>query len=80
LRKFKTDNNLLLLKTYLAGHLGSAGRYSALEEKAFIYSFIIDRLEIDPSPAISKPLLQVISPVAVTPPKLLAMLQCYQGI
>ena len=44
LREKKTDNNLILLKTNFAGHSGSSGRYNALEEVAFKYAFIIDRL------------------------------------
>lgn len=42
LREFKTDNNILLLKTEMdAGHKGQSGRFKALEEIAMIYSFII---------------------------------------
>jgi len=43
LRKYKTDNNLLLLKCELedAGHGGKSGRDSAIEEIAFDYSFIL---------------------------------------
>jgi len=43
LRKYKTDNNLLLLKCELedSGHGGKSGRDSAIEEIAFDYSFIL---------------------------------------
>ena len=42
LRALKTDDHLLLLKTNLgAGHGGASGRYDALHELAFEYSFIL---------------------------------------
>ena len=42
LRDFKTDNNLLLLKTEMdAGHGGKSGRDGAIEEIAFDYSFVL---------------------------------------
>ncbi len=42
LRDFKTDNNLLLLKTEMnAGHGGKSGRDGAIEEIAFDYAFIL---------------------------------------
>ena len=42
LRDFKTDNNLLLLKTELnAGHGGKSGRDGAIEEIAFDYAFAL---------------------------------------
>ena len=42
LREFKTDNNLLLLKTEMnAGHGGKSGRDSAIEEIAFDYAFAL---------------------------------------
>ena len=45
LRALKTDHNVILLKTDMgAGHGGASGRYSALEEIAFEYAFLIDRL------------------------------------
>ncbi|MFM2375790.1 MAG: Protease 2 [Bacteroidota bacterium] len=45
LRDLKTDSNLLLLKTNMgAGHQGASGRYGYLEELAFDYAFILDRL------------------------------------
>jgi len=45
LRTLKTDDNLLLLKTLMgAGHGGSSGRYGRIEEFAFQYAFVLDRL------------------------------------
>ena len=45
LRELKTDDNLLLLKTnFHAGHAGSSGRYDFLNDIAFEYTFLIDRL------------------------------------
>ena len=42
LRDFKTDNNLLLLKTEMnAGHGGKSGRDGAIEEIAFDYAFAL---------------------------------------
>ena len=42
LREYKTDNNLLLLKTEMnAGHGGKSGRDGAIEEMALDYSFIL---------------------------------------
>ena len=42
LRKYKTDNNLLLLKTEMnAGHGGRSGRDSAIEEIAIDYAFAL---------------------------------------
>ena len=42
LRDYKTDNNLLLLKTEMnAGHGGKSGRDSAIEEIAFDYTFAL---------------------------------------
>ena len=42
LREYKTDNNILLLKTEMnAGHGGKSGRDGAIEEIAFDYSFIL---------------------------------------
>jgi len=47
LRSLKTDDNLLLLKTNMgAGHMGASGRYDYLEEIAFEYAFILDRMGI----------------------------------
>ena len=42
LRNYKTDNNLLLLKTEMnAGHGGKSGRDGAIEEIAFDYAFAL---------------------------------------
>ena len=42
LRDYKTDNNLLLLKTEMnAGHGGKSGRDAAIEEIAFDYAFAL---------------------------------------
>ncbi len=42
LREYKTDNNLLLLKTEMeAGHGGRSGRDGAIEDIAFDYAFIL---------------------------------------
>ena len=42
LRNYKTDNNLLLLKTEMnAGHGGKSGRDSAIEEMALDYAFAL---------------------------------------
>ncbi|HUP30024.1 MAG TPA: prolyl oligopeptidase family serine peptidase, partial [Usitatibacter sp.] len=45
LRALKTDSNPLLLKTLMeAGHGGASGRYDALKELAFTYSFVLDQV------------------------------------
>jgi oligopeptidase B len=45
LRAAKTDDNLLLFKINLdAGHGGASGRYDALRELAFDYTFILTHL------------------------------------
>lgn len=45
LRTLKTDGNPLLLKTIMeAGHGGASGRYDALKELAFTYSFVLDQV------------------------------------
>ena len=45
LRTLKTDRNPLLLKTVMeAGHGGASGRYDALRDLAFTYSFILDQV------------------------------------
>jgi oligopeptidase B len=47
LRTMKTDNNPLLLKVnFGAGHGGSSGRYDALKEIAFDYSFMLWQIGI----------------------------------
>ena len=45
LRAMKTDDNDLILKTVMeGGHFGTSGRYSRIEEIAFEYAFILDKL------------------------------------
>ena len=45
LRALKTDGNPLILKTIMeAGHGGASGRYDALKELAFTYSFVLDQV------------------------------------
>ena len=47
LRAMKTDKNVLLLKANMgAGHGGASGRYDALRETAFTYSFMLRQLGI----------------------------------
>ena len=47
LRATQTGNRPILLKTHMgAGHGGASGRYKQLEERAFEYAFILDRLGI----------------------------------
>ena len=47
LRATKTDNNPLLLKVnFGAGHGGSSGRYDALRDTAFDYSFMLSQMGI----------------------------------
>ena len=47
LRALKTDDNILLLKTFMgAGHSGSSGRYDRFKDIAFDYAFVLDRLQI----------------------------------
>jgi len=47
LRTLKTDSNVLILKTNMAGgHGGHSGRYDALKETAFNYSFVLWQLGI----------------------------------
>jgi oligopeptidase B len=44
LRSLTTGTNPLLLKTIMeAGHGGASGRYDALKEVAFTYSFVLDQ-------------------------------------
>ena len=43
LRDYKTDDNLLLLKTNMdAGHGGASGRFESLKEDALEFAFILD--------------------------------------
>ncbi len=47
LRAMKSDKNTLLLKTRMeSGHGGPSGRYKYLRETAFIYAFILNKLNI----------------------------------
>lgn len=49
LRSLKTDDNLLLLKTNMAGgHGGSSGRYDHFKEVAFYYAFMLTQLGVEP--------------------------------
>lgn len=42
LRALKTDDNLLLLRTYMeAGHGGASGRFDKLKEVALVYAFLL---------------------------------------
>jgi oligopeptidase B len=54
LRATKTDGNPLLLKTNMgAGHGGASGRYDALKETAFTYSFVLWQMGIPTTPGTS---------------------------
>lgn len=47
LREFKTDNNILLLRTNMqSGHGGATGRFDQLRETAYELAFILDRTGI----------------------------------
>ncbi len=47
LRTVKTDENRLILKTFMgAGHFSSSGRYDYLKDTAFDYAFVLDTLGI----------------------------------
>lgn len=47
LREYKTDDNLLLLKTNMgAGHAGKSGRFEGLREVAEEYAFILWQLDL----------------------------------
>jgi oligopeptidase B len=48
MRSLRTDNNTLLLYVNMgAGHGGASGRYDALKETAFEYSFLVRELGVD---------------------------------
>ena len=48
LRRLKTDDNVLLLKTFMgAGHFSSSGRYDYLKDLVFEFAFIMDMLGIE---------------------------------
>jgi oligopeptidase B len=47
LRTVKTDDNRLLLKTFMgAGHFSSSGRYDYLKDLAFEFAFVLDMLGV----------------------------------
>ena len=47
LRVTKTDDNLLLLRTWMeAGHGGVSGRYKRYKQQALQYAFLLDRTGI----------------------------------
>jgi oligopeptidase B len=48
MRTHKTDDNLLLLKTKMSGHMGASGRYDFYREIAFEFAFIFHCLGIEP--------------------------------
>ncbi len=57
LRATKTDKNPLLLKTNMgAGHGGASGRYDALKETAFTYSFILWQMGIPATAGTAAPM------------------------
>ena len=48
LREKKTDDNILVLKTYMeAGHYGSSGRMNQLKQEAERMAFILDKVMTD---------------------------------
>ena len=48
LRDYKTDNNILILKTNMeSGHGGASGRFDRLKEFSQWYAFLLDRLGIN---------------------------------
>ena len=45
LREYKTDNNTLLLNIKMhAGHAGASKRYEYMEDEAFNFAFILERM------------------------------------
>ena len=47
LRALKTDNNVLLLRTGIVeGHAGASGRYDYLKWYAYMFAFVLDRLDM----------------------------------
>jgi oligopeptidase B len=47
LRTLKTDPNVLLLRTRMAGgHGGASGRYDALRDQAFVFAFLLSELGV----------------------------------
>ena len=52
LRRMKTDDRPLYLKTNMAGgHSGSSGRYDRLRETAFRYAFVLDQVGLSAPPS-----------------------------
>ena len=48
LRKFKTDDNIVLLHMNMeSGHGGATGRYSRIKDVAFEFAFILDRVGVN---------------------------------
>jgi oligopeptidase B len=48
LKEYKTDNNILLLKTNMSsGHFGISGRFAALEDDARAYAFALKVVTIN---------------------------------
>ena len=48
LREYKTDDNIIILKTNMeSGHGGASGRFDKLKEISLWYSFLLDRLGIN---------------------------------
>ena len=46
-REFKTDNNVVMLKTNMgAGHGGASGRFDRLKEIAFEYAYALTQVGI----------------------------------
>ena len=64
LRAHKTDTNPLLLKTHMAaGHGGLPGRFTALEETALIYAFVLDALGRDHAAGAAGPAERAAAPI-----------------
>jgi oligopeptidase B len=56
LRAMKTDTNPLILKTNMgAGHGGASGRYDALRETAFTYSYVLWQMGVPMTPSTPPP-------------------------
>ena len=56
LRANKTDTHTLLLKTHMAaGHGGLPGRFTALEETALVYAFVLDAFDMAQAAADGEP-------------------------
>lgn len=45
-QKPANTTNLILLKTYMAGHGGVTGRYAKLAEDAYAYAFILNQTKL----------------------------------